>query len=87
MFYESDVPYSFEEYAAHLQATADFAREHANMQFRTDSSPVFRNISYSVIGSEQVIVSKNKFPTIHFVIHHSKLVKAFRNFIPPVKEA
>ena len=87
MFYESDVAYSFEEYTAHLQATAEFSRKHANMQFRTDASPVFRNISYSVIGNEQVIVSKNKFPTIHFVIHHSKMVKAFRNFIPPVKEA
>lgn len=81
MFYESDVAYSFEEYTAHLQATAEFSRKHANMQFRTDASPVFRNISYSVIGNEQVIVSKNKFPTIHFVIHHSKMVKAFRNFI------
>ena len=81
MFYESDVAYSIEEYTAHLQATAEFSRKHANMQFRTDASPVFRNISYSVIGNEQVIVSKNKFPTIHFVIHHSKMVKAFRNFI------
>lgn len=86
IFAETDVPYTYEEYAAHLRQTFAFAETHGNMHVRSDPSPIFRNITYSVIGNKQVIVSKNKFPTIHFVIHHKKMVQAFRSFIPPIRE-
>ncbi len=33
---------------------------------------------------EQVVVSKNKFPTIHFVINNNKMERIFQDFIPPV---
>nr|MBQ4172522.1 hypothetical protein [Ruminococcus sp.] len=86
MFCETDVPYTYEEYTAHLQATKYFAVQHPNLTVKTDSSPAFRNITYSVIHADTVIVSKNKSPAIHFVIHHKKMVQAFMNFIPPIKE-
>ena len=85
MFCETDVPYTYEEYAAHLQATKYFAVQHPNLTVKTDSSPAFRNITYSVIHADTVIVSKNKYPTIHFVIHHKKMVQAFKNFTPPLR--
>ena len=85
MFCETDVPYTYEEYTAHLQATKYFAVQHPNLTVKTDSSPAFRNITYSVIHADTVIVSKNKYPTIHFVIHHKKMVQAFRNFTPPLR--
>lgn len=85
MFCETDVPYTYEEYAAHLQATKFFAVQHPNLTVKTDSSPAFRNITYSVIHADTVIVSKNKYPTIHFVIHHKKMVQAFKNFTPPLR--
>lgn len=85
MFCETDVPYTYEEYAAHLQATKYFAVQHPNLTVNTDSSPALRNITYSVIHADTVIVSKNKYPTIHFVIHHKKMVQAFKNFTPPLR--
>ena len=85
MFCETDVPYTYEEYTAHLQATKYFAVQHPNLTVKTDRSPAFRNITYSVIHADTVIVSKNKYPTIHFVIHHKKMVQAFRNFTPPLR--
>ena len=86
IFYEADIPYRFEEYQAHLHATEAFAAAHPNLTLSRNPSPVFRNITYSVIGSSQVIVSKNKSPTIHFIIHQKKMVKAFQSFMPPFKD-
>ena len=85
IFCETDIPYTFEEYSAHLQATRDFADKYPNLTVNTDPNPAFRNITYSVLQNEAVIVSKNKYPTIHFIIHHKKLVQAFSNFTPPLK--
>lgn len=85
LFIETDVPYRYEEYAAHLEQTCDFARVFPNLTVEFDNMPPFRNISYTVVGSKHVIVSKNKFPTIHFIIHHRRMVQAFQNFIPPIK--
>ncbi|WP_316637854.1 helix-turn-helix transcriptional regulator [uncultured Ruminococcus sp.] len=87
MFYETDVPYTYEEYSAHLQATLAFAEQHRNITVKPDPAPVFRNITYSVIEKTAVIVSKNKFPTIHFIIHHKKMVDAFSGFVPLIKDA
>ena len=85
IFCETDIPYTYEEYSAHLQATRDFAGKYPNLTVNTDPAPAFRNITYSVLQNEAVIVSKNKYPTIHFIIHHKKLVQAFSNFTPPLK--
>lgn len=86
MFYEIDVPYTYDEYTEHLHMTMAFAAENPNLTLQLDPSPVFRNITYSVVGDKLVIVSKNQSPTIHFVIHHKKMVQAFQNFIPPLRE-
>lgn len=87
LFFENDVPYTYEEYVRHLEETKEFAKSHERMELKLDNAPPFRNISYSVIADKIVIVSKNRFPTIHFVIHHKKMVQAFRYFIPPVRES
>ncbi|MBQ6413831.1 MAG: hypothetical protein IJI19_10180 [Ruminococcus sp.] len=86
IFFETDVPYTYEEYALHLEQTKEFSQRHGNMKLELDDTPAFRNISYAIIGNRLVIVSKNKFPTIHFVIHHKRMVKAFLDFIPPIRE-
>ena len=82
----SDVKYSFEQYSEHLELTRKFAESHPNLTLEFDSAPTFRNITYTIIANKLVIVSKNKSPAIHFVIHHKKMVQAFMNFIPPIKE-
>ena len=86
IFFETDVPYTFEEYQTHIALTRQFAEAHPNMTLKTDEHPVFKNISYTVVGNHQVIISKNKYPTIHFIIHHKKMVQSFQNFIPPIKD-
>ena len=84
MFCETEVPYTYDAYTAHLQATLRFAERCPNMTVRTDANPAFRNITYSVIENDAVIVSKNKCPTIHFIVKHNKMVQAFQNFTPPL---
>ena len=86
LFIEADVPYRYEEYADHLEQTTAFAEAFPNFTIEFDAKPPFRNISYSVIDNKHVMVSKNKYPTIHFIIHHRKMVQAFNNFIPPVDD-
>lgn len=86
LFLEKDVKYSFEQYSEHLELTRKFAESHPNLTLEFDSAPTFRNITYTIIANKLVIVSKNKSPAIHFVIHHKKMVQAFMNFIPPIKE-
>ena len=46
----------------------------------------FRNIQIIILEGEWVMVSKNKFPAIHFVIHHPKMCHALENMIVPVME-
>ena len=84
LFVETDVAYRYNEYVEHLEQTKAFASAFPNLTVEFDPVPAFRNISYTVIGNKHVIVSKNKFPTIHFIIHHRKMVQAFQNFIPPL---
>ena len=86
LFFPTDVPYTYQEYQAHLAHTRAFAAAHDGMTLEADAYPTFRNISYTVIGEQCVVVSKNKSPTIHFVIHHEKMVEAFLGFIPPLRE-
>ena len=86
LFYEKEIAYTYDEYIAHLALTEAFSKKYPNLTVEKDSSPAFRNITYSVVQNRMVIVTKNKYPTIHFVIHHKKMIQAFQNFTPPVTE-
>ena len=84
LFIERNVPYSYSDYLAHLEETRRFAGRFPNMLLETGSEQTFRNISITIIGNKRVIVSKEKSPAIHFVIHHKRMVQAFQNFTPPI---
>ncbi len=86
LFIDTDVPYTYEGYLAHLEETRRFAENCPNLTLEYNPAPAFHNINFTVAGDKQVIISKEKSPTIHFVIHHKKMVQAFRNFIPPIVE-
>ncbi len=86
IFFESDITYTFDEYEAHLGETRGFAGSHTNVVLNEEPSPTFKNITYSVIGDKAVVVSKNKYPTIHFIIRHPRMVSSFKSFIPPIKQ-
>ena len=85
-FYEKELYYTYEEYTEHLEATKRFAQEHPNYTLKADTIHAFRNIQIQIHEGKWVMVSKNKTPTIHFVIRHSKMLNAFENFIVPVVE-
>ena len=86
MFCEKEIFYTYEEYTEHLNQTKMFAETHPNYILNQTSAHVFRNLQIYIHEGKWAMVSKNKAPVIHFVIHHPKLREAIENFIPPVVE-
>lgn len=85
-FCETDIPYSAEEYSAHLNETRAFAKENPNYTLKESSAHAFRNLQILIHEGQWAMVSKGKAPAIHFVIRHPKLRAAIEGFIPPVNE-
>ena len=86
VFCENDIPYSEEEYRAHLSETKAFAKRNPNYTLKLESAHAFRNLQILIHEGEWAMVSKGKAPAIHFVIHHPKLRSAIESFIPPVMD-
>jgi len=82
LFLEDNLFYSKEDYEKHLDETLQFAQNHKNLTIEFYDNPMFNNITITVVGDKSVIVSKEKSPNIHFVIHHPNMVSAFKNFTP-----
>ena len=86
IFYETSIPYTWQEYQEHLTQTRAYAASHPGYTLNESSGYVFRNMQIHIHEGKWVMVSKNKTPAIHFVIHHPKLCGAIENFVPPVIE-
>ena len=86
LFYERDIPYTYEEYWAHLRQTEEFAASHPHCTVELTSGGAFRNLQITMHEGQWVMVSKEKSPAIHFVIRHAKLRTAIECFTPPVVE-
>ena len=86
LFIEKDIPYTFEDYSAHLEEVRRMAEENPRLVLELNPSPAFHNLTFTVFGDKAVTVSKENSPAIHFVIHHKLMVQAFSNFIPPIVE-
>lgn len=74
---------SYETYREHIEELKAFAGEQPNLTLELNPSPSYRNINITIAGDRMVIVSKEKSPSIHFVIYHKRMIRAFQNFIPP----
>ena len=85
-FYEHRIYYTYDEYLEHLNLTKQYAKTQKNYTLKTDSNKTFKNIQVLICQNKYVMISKDTSPSIHFVIHHSKLRNAIENFIPPVVE-
>ena len=83
MFSEKGLRYTYQEYLQHLAATRQFAQAHAGYDLHTDAVHTFKNIQVQVNVGKWVIVSKNNAPSIHFVIKHPKMIRAFEDFCKP----
>lgn len=86
IFCETDIPYSEEEYAAHLCESKAFAEQNRNYTLKCSAAHTFRNLQILIHEGQWVMVSKGKAPAIHFVIRHPKLRRAIESFIPPITE-
>ena len=72
VFYEKNIYYTYEEYLAHVRDTAHYLNRYPKTEINTSASQIFRNIAIAVINDKYVVISKNRRPSIHFVIQHPK---------------
>lgn len=86
MFYTKDIRYTYTEYLEHLGQTRAFSAENENYSIAENDTPVFWNIQIHIFEKKWVMVSKNKAPTIHFVIRHPRLRESIENMVIPIVE-
>lgn len=86
LFIDKTINYTYKEYIEHLKLTNEYAKNNKNYNILTEKDKTFKNITITILKNNNVIISKNSNPTIHFVIRHPKLVAAIESFNPLVKE-
>ncbi|MDO4344527.1 MAG: helix-turn-helix transcriptional regulator [Eubacteriales bacterium] len=85
-FFEDDIRLTYEEYRGCVKAAQDYALKSENYSFRLTHVKGFHNIQITCHEGKWCMVSKNKAPAIHFVIHHPKLRYALENVVLPIRD-
>lgn len=86
MFYEKDIIYNYEEYLSHLEITKHLADTKMNYSIQLTNQSPFRNIQIVMLDGKWAMISKNKYPSIHFVISHPKLCHSLEHMVMPIFE-
>ena len=86
-FLEKDILLTYQEYRTCVEAAMAYADTHKNYQFSLIKAKGFHNIQITCRMEKWCMVSKNKTPSIHFVIHHPKLRYALENMILPIRDS
>lgn len=84
MFCNENFEYTYDEYIEHLRLTKEFAKKNKNYSVTQTKENAFANIQITMHENEYVMISKNKAPTVHFVIRHPILRKAIENLEFPI---
>ena len=84
MFCDENFKYTYDEYTTHLRLTKEFAQKNKNYSVTPTEKNAFTNIQITMHENEYVMISKNKAPTVHFVIRHPTLRKAIENLEFPM---
>ena len=84
IFYEKDIAYTYAEYLEHMEQTITYSQNNSNYTVKQNSSSPFKNIQIRILEGKWVVISKNKTPAIHFVIHNPQLRNALENMVIPV---
>ena len=79
-FIEKDIPYTYKEYLEHVEATKTLS-SNENVTIDIIETKGFKNLQIKIKDNDYAIVSKEKTPAIHFVMHHPKLVDALQNMV------
>lgn len=85
-FFEKNIVLTFQEYTECIAAAKEYASRQKNYNFRLTRVKGFHNIQIICHEEKWCMVSKNKAPSIHFVIHHPKLLYALENVILPIRD-
>ena len=85
-FLEKDIHLTYEEYLACIKAGRDYAKANENYQFNLTKIKGFHNIQITCFEGKWCMISKNRTPAIHFVIHHPKLRYALENMVLPIRD-
>lgn len=86
IFYKDKIKYTYEEYKEHLKNTRDYSKKNKNYKININNIKTFNNISINIVKDNYAVITKQDFPTIHFIIRHPKLIDAINNFNPLVIE-
>ena len=84
IFYEKDIVYTYAEYLEHMEQTISYSQNNSNYTVKQNSRYPFKNIQIRILEGKWVVISKNKTPAIHFVIHNPQLRNALENMVIPV---
>lgn len=84
IFYEKDIVYTYAEYLEHVEQTITYSQNNSNYTVKQNSRYPFKNIQIRILEGKWVVISKNKTPAIHFVIHNPQLRNALENMVIPV---
>ena len=85
-FLEKDIRLTYEEYQACIGAAENYAKANENYQFNLTKIKGFHNIQITCFEGKWCMISKNRAPAIHFVIHHPKLRYALENMVLPIRD-
>ena len=83
LFYNREILCSYDEYAEHIRLMREFEKEHRGFCCVPDRNRPFRNIQIFMCRGQWVMISKNRTPTIHLFIKHSKLRQAIEDLLVP----
>lgn len=84
IFYEKDIVYTYAEYLEHMEQTITYSQNNSNYTVKQNSRYPFKNIQIRILEGKWVVISKNKTPAIHFVIHNPQLRNALEHMVIPV---
>ena len=85
-FLKKDIRLTYEEYHACIGAAENYAKANENYQFNLTKIKGFHNIQITCFEGKWCMISKNRAPAIHFVIHHPKLRYALENMVLPIRD-
>nr|WP_296056124.1 helix-turn-helix transcriptional regulator [uncultured Blautia sp.] len=85
-FLEKDIQLSYDEYLSEIREAEAYAENHKNYTVHVTQMKGFRNIQITCFEGKWCMVSKNRAPAIHFVIHHPKLRYALENMTLPIQD-
>ena len=78
--YEGKIQYTYEEYLEHLNSTKELVTYNKNYKLKISKNHEFKNIQILICENNWVMLSKANNPSIHFIIHYSKLRDSIQDF-------